>query len=289
MAVTEESRAAPNLTAEQWAGLARLGDLAQGMEALMGSPVAALPMRLAVQAGDWNERYALDESLRELLETVQALRAAGVLRLLRENAAFVMESLDLLRPLLPKLLEILKSVPLEELVAAGRSLADLLPKVQALIHFLQGAAGQDLARALRRAGDLWEETRADESVVATLKLLRRLQEDGNLERLADLSEQIGLLAETIDLSALVGNLIEENRENPLLNSFAALVHLGNSLSHALAESAEHAAKGDHRGGISGLYHMLKDPEVQRGMRVVAALPVYLEKSGVIRARSPAAG
>ena len=289
MAVTEESRTAPNLTAEQWAGLARLGDLAQGMEAMMGSPVAALPMRLAIQAGDWNERYALDESLRELLETVQALCAAGVLRLLRENAAFVMESLDLLRPLLPKLLEILKSVPLEELVAAGRSLAELLPKVQALIHFLQGAAGQDLVRALRRAGDLWEETRADESVVATLKLLRRLQEDGNLERLADLSEQIGLLAETIDLSALVGNLIEENRDNPLLSSFAALVHLGKSLSHALAESAEHAAKGDHRGGISGLYHMLKDPEVQRGMRVVAALPVYLEKSGVIPARSPAAG
>ncbi|MGC9239880.1 MAG: DUF1641 domain-containing protein [Acidithiobacillus sp.] len=289
MAVAEQNPTVPHLTPEQWAGLARLGELANGAETLMGSPVAALPMQLALKAGDWNERYAVDDSLQEVLETVKALREAGVLRLLRENAAFVVESLDLLRPLLPKLLDTLKTVPMEELITALRSLAEILPKAQALFAFLQGAAGQDLVRALRRAGDLWEETRADESIVAALKLLRRLQEDGNLARLADLSEQIGLLAQTIDLPALVGSLIEENRDNPLLNSFAAAMHLGKSLSQALAESAEHAAKGDHRGGLGGLYHMLKDPEVQRGMRVVAALPVYLEKSGVIPARSGTGG
>jgi len=285
----EQQRTAPNLTPEQWAGLARLGELVHGTQTLMEGPVAALPMHLALKAGDWNERYALDESLGELLETVKVLREAGVLKLLRDNAAFVVESLELLRPLVPRLLEALKSVPLEELLAAVRSLANLLPKAQALLVFLQGSAGRDLVSALRRAGDLWEETRADESIVAVLRLLRRLQEDGNLARLADLSEQIGLLAETIDLPALVGSLVEENRDNPLLNSIAAAMHLGRSLSQALAESAEHAAKGDHRGGLSGLYHMLKDPEVQRGMRVVAALPVYLEKSGVLPSRAANGG
>jgi uncharacterized protein YjgD (DUF1641 family) len=270
------------LTSEQWAGLARLGDLVQGLEFLMRSPASTVPVDLARKAGDWNERLALDETLLNVAETLQSLRQAGVLHLLRENAGFVVESIRLLAPLLPKLLETMKALPTQDLLRAARTLLEILSKVQALTDFLQGAAGKDLVAALRRMGDLWEETRADESLIALLQLLRRLQEDGNLQRLGDLSEQIGLLTETVDLPSLLGSLVQENRNNPLLESVGAAIHLSKALAQALAESSEHAAKGDHQGGLRGLYRTLKDPEVQRGLRVAATLPVYVEKTGVLK-------
>ncbi|MEB8485673.1 DUF1641 domain-containing protein [Acidithiobacillus ferriphilus] len=37
--------------------------------------------------------------------------------------------------------------------------------------------------------------------------------------------------------------------------------------------------------MAGLYHMLKDPTVQRGIRVLATLPAYLEKAGVLPKRN----
>ncbi|WP_139112072.1 DUF1641 domain-containing protein, partial [Acidithiobacillus thiooxidans] len=61
---------------------------------------------------------------------------------------------------------------------------------------------------------------------------------------------------------------------------ASLMQSGKLMAAALADAAEHEATGK-AGGLSGLYHMLKDPDVQRGMRVVAVLPVYLEKAGVL--------
>jgi uncharacterized protein YjgD (DUF1641 family) len=275
----------PVLTKEQWAGLARLGDLAHGLESFMGSPASALPMGLARKAGDWNERYALDENLRELLETLQSLREAGILRLLRENAAFLVESLRLLAPLLPQLLEDLKAFPIAELLRTVQKLAETAPKIQALFDFLQGPAGTELVSALRRIGDLWEETRADESLVALLRLLRRLQEDGNLQRLGDLSEQIGLLAETVDFPSLIGSLVQEGRESQLFDDMGVLLRLGRRLTQALAESIEHADQNDRHGGLVGLYRLLKDPEIQRGMRIAAALPTFVERAGATDTRN----
>ena len=49
----------------------------------------------------------------------------------------------------------------------------------------------------------------------------------------------------------------------------------------MTEATEHESNVT-TGGLSGLYHMLKDPDVQRGMRIIAVLPVYLEKSGVFK-------
>ena len=41
----------PSLTPEQWVGLARLGDLANGAEQFMGGPVGTLPMAILEKAG----------------------------------------------------------------------------------------------------------------------------------------------------------------------------------------------------------------------------------------------
>lgn len=35
------------------------------------------------------------------------------------------------------------------------------------------------------------------------------------------------------------------------------------------------------GGLGGLYRMLRDPEVQRGLRVLAVLPARLKEAGIL--------
>ncbi|WP_248885259.1 DUF1641 domain-containing protein [Acidithiobacillus acidisediminis] len=278
--MTTEQGSVPNLSAEQWAGLARLGDMVNGTQAFLGSPASSAVMDLALRFGEWNERYQLDESLEELLATVSTLRNAGILRWVRENAEFLRDNIELLQAFVPQLLKMVQEIPWAALPQALQILGELLPRVQALAEFVQMGAGNDLVAQLKKLGDLWEETRADETVIAALRLLRQLQEDGNLQRVAELSRQIGLMAETIPVESLVGQLLQEEEWGPLMSSLAALLHSGKAMTQALADAAEHEAHGKS-GGISGLYHMLKDPDVQRGMRVVAVLPVYLQKAGVL--------
>ncbi|MCE5393546.1 MAG: DUF1641 domain-containing protein [Acidithiobacillus sp.] len=276
----QESKEMPSLSPEQWAGLARLGDWMNGAEALMGSPAAALPMSTVLRLGQWLEKYQLDASLEELLATLQVLRESGILRGLRDNAHFLAENAELLQGMLPSLLERIREIPWTVLPQLLDLVASVLPRLQAVQEFLQSAAGNDLVASIKRIGDLWEETRADESVIAALQLLRQLQEDGNLERIGELSRQLGLLAETIPVGSLLGQLVQEQEHNPLLSSLGALLHSGKAMAKALADAAEHEAQGK-AGGLGGLYHMLKDPDVQRGMRVVAVLPIYLQKAGVL--------
>ncbi len=270
----------PPLTSEQWAGLARLGDLANGAEHFMGSPAGNMPMTLALKAGNWNERYDLEGSMVELLDTLKVLRESGILSLIRENAAFMTESVALLSPFIPGIITKLKEVPFADFLSALQLFGELIPKLNATLEFLKGPAGGAIVAKLKELGDIWQETAADSTIVEALRLLKQLQDDGNLQRVADLSRQIGLFAETIDLETLLGQFIRENQNSPLLNSAASLLQTGKLMAAALADAAEHEATGK-AGGISGLYHMLKDPDVQRGMRVVAVLPVYLEKAGIL--------
>ncbi|MEY2342442.1 DUF1641 domain-containing protein [Acidithiobacillus sp. IBUN Pt1247-S3] len=278
--MTTEQNVMPSLSPEQWAGLARLGDMVSSTESFLGSPASSAVIGLALRFGDWNERYQLDASVEELLATLNALRDAGILKWVRDNADFVRDNVQLLQGFGPQLLKVMQEIPWAILPQTLKLFSDVLPRVEALWGFLQTGAGNDLVAQLKKLGDLWEETRADESVVAALRLLRQLQDDGNLQRVADLSRQIGLLAETIPVESLMGQLLQEQESGPLLSAFATLMHSSKAMSKALADAAEHEARGK-AGGISGLYHMLKDPDVQRGMRVVAVLPVYLQKAGVL--------
>ncbi|WP_414039769.1 DUF1641 domain-containing protein [Acidithiobacillus sp. M4-SHS-6] len=270
----------PQFTAEQWAGLARLGDLASGAESFMNSPAGNLPMELALKAGTWNERYDLAESVEELLDTLKVLRDSGILSLIRENAAFLTESIRLLAPLIPGILENLRKIPLDEAMSALQLFSEIMPKLNAVMDFLKGPAGGAVVAKVKELGDIWQETSADTTIVEALRLLKQMLDDGNLQRVADLSRQIGLFAETIDLESLLGQFMQQSHDNPIFNSAAGLLQSGRLMAAALADATEHESRGK-TGGLSGLYHMLKDPEVQRGMRVVAVLPVYLEKAGVL--------
>ncbi len=277
MTATHDSLHPSPLSAEQWAGLARLGALVHEGEQALGQPATQSLVGFLRKLGDANERYALDDTLTEVLETLTALRESGVLRWIRENAGLVTETLALLRPFIPEILESLKSISAKELLEALKTLGTLLAKMHALEAFLGGEAGQDLVSALRRAGNLWEETRADETLAKTLRLLARLEEDGSLERLAVLSRWFALLEETVDPLALTGDLVRAGRDNPLLSLPARLGRSAEAVVQTLEETPP-----EKTGGLGGLYRMLRDPEVQRGLRVLAVLPARLKEAGVLK-------
>lgn len=276
MSATHDPSPSPPLSAEQWAGLARLGTLVHESERFLAGEAGASLAAGLRRAGDVNERDAPDETLAELLATLRALREAGVLRWVRENAALVTDTLALLRPFLPEILEALKKISLPRLLEALGALSALVPRAQALGEFLAGPAGEDLVTALCRAGDLWEETRADETLPRALRLLARLEEDGSLERLADLSRWLALLGETLDPGALAGDLVRANRENPLLALPARLGRSAETVARTLEDTPP-----ETRGGLTGLYRLLRDPEVQRGLRVLAVLPARLRDAGIL--------
>lgn len=171
MTATHDSPLPSPLSADQWAGLARLGVLVHEGEQALGHPATQSLVGFLCKLGDANERYALDDTLTEVLETLKALRESGVLRWIRENAGLVTETLALLRPFIPEILESLKSISAKELLEALKTLGTLLAKMHALEAFLGSETGEDLVSALRRAGDLWEETRADVTLAKTPRLL----------------------------------------------------------------------------------------------------------------------
>lgn len=165
-------------------------------------------------------------------------------------------------------------------MSALQLFSEIMPKLNAVMDFLNGPAGGAVVAKVKELGDIWQETSADTTIVEALRLLKQMQDDGNLQRVADLSRQIGLFAETIDLESLLGQFMQQSHDSPIFNSAAGLLQSGRLMAAALADATEHESRGK-TGGLSGLYHMLKDPEVQRGMRAVAVLPVYLEKAGVL--------
>lgn len=287
MAAQPKDPFTPSLTREQWAGLARLGDMIHGSEQLLGGPAGAFAMETVLRASQWNERFDLEGSIEEALATLSALREAAALRQIRENIPLMTETLQLLLPLLPQILDALRRIPLADMVAALRAVGDLVPRLNAVQAFLQGPMGDKLVAKIKEVGDLWEETATDETILEALRVLKGLQDDGNLERLAGLSRQIGLFAETIDLTALLGQLVRQGKDSALVASPAILLHSGEAMAQALAEAIEHASK-EPTGGLRGLLHMLSDPDVQRGMRTVAALPIFLEKVGVLPESKPMA-
>ncbi len=278
MPMAEDNAVNPPMTPEQWAGLAYLGDIAQKMQKLRGTPGVESPMATLLRAAEWDARYEMDALVPELLETLDVLRKTGGLRWIRENARYVSASLALLEPLVPQFLETLRKLPLAELSRSFGLASALLPRVEAIMEFLEGPAGEALVQKAVELGALWEETHAEESLVTLLRLFRQFGEDGNWERIASLSGQMGFFAGTADLDALAGQWVREMLSELPAIPVAGAIHTAARLFRALEEAME-SAESAPAGGIGGLYQLLKDPEVQRGLRLLALLPGCLKKTG----------
>lgn len=241
------------LTQEQWAGLATLGQAINGLSGPLSGPATAwIDRAMAAE-----QRDDLGGLLGELIATGVALRDSGLLALLREQAPLIVETLRALGPLVTEL----QQVPVNELLTT-------LSELRGWIRRLEAFAREHLAEPATRWTDEAAAFAADNDLDGTLRellqTLSRLHRNGTLAQLRELSDMLADSGDNRALASAAGQGLSQLREG-----------IGRVL--VAVARADRAADGDSDsdGGVSGLFHLLRDPDVQHGLRLLALLPGQL--------------
>jgi len=259
---------APELTAEQWQGLARLGDMIHGLETGLQGPAGegaaggARELAALVTEGD------LPRRLRGLMETLGAMQDSGLLDKLRDNAAYLNATLEQVQPLLGDLVEGSRELPWEELREDVAEIRALLDRVRALRRFLEEDLAGPLSGRIAGSAAFWEEEQLDDALPELLRTIGHLHRSGMLARLREVADNLSGAAREVDADSLLADLTKRLGDLPL----EQLARLGEGLEAARSASDEDAAR---LGGVHGLIHLLRDREVQKGLRTLSTLPAYL--------------
>ena len=258
------------LSAEQWAGLARLGDLGNRLGALIDGPLAGPATQALEHLGEVDARYDLAALAEKTVATLAALDKAGLLDLIRDNAQFVADSLEVLAPMIDDWLGKIRDLPAAELKADAEFALAMLRKARLVAGFVEDKLAGELAAKTVALTEFMQRNDTDQAVAEALVQLGRLYRCGLLKRLGDLGELVAGLEEGTDFESLAGSLVESLPQSAL--------HEVSEIVHSAEDALEDARKDEaHLGGIGGILHLLRDKEVQKGLRMLSVLPIYLEK------------
>lgn len=266
---TPQNATAP-LTQEQWNGLARLGDLGNRIGAWMDGPLGGPATETIQRLGELDAEYDLAPLAEKTVAMLHALNRAGVLDMIRDNTPFLTRSLATLQPWITQWLERAGELPAEDLKADVAFALGLLRKTRIVSEFVDEKLAGELTGKLVDATAFVQAHHTDEAIADVLVQLGRIHRSGLLPRLADLAEYASGLDEGTDLPSQLGDLVRALPEDAIERS-RALVH---GARDALADAGKDEK---HLGGYSGMLHLLRDKEVQKGLRVLSVLPLYLEK------------
>lgn len=254
----------PELSPEQWQGLARLADLINALSGPFAGPLTTTVERTLGLAS----RHDLVRLLETMIETTEALRASGLLKQIGDNADLMADSIRQLSPLLNTLPEKLDALPLAQLRHDLDRLHRLLDKAELFSDY---ATAHLAGPAVRWSVDVTEFAQQEalgESLKDLLQTLGHLHRNGSLAWLRDISDYL----EDGEQQQLLGSLVRGD-----IAGAANLPERARELLQGVQAAMDDAAgDSEHLGGISGLLHLLRDPDVQRGLRTLAVLPTYLE-------------
>lgn len=262
---------APPLSDEQWRGLARLADLVNGVDAGLQGPLGGPVSELLVAVGRAGAEHDLAALFGELLELLQAAHESGGLRKLRDNLALINETMQLLAPMAGELVQRLKAMPLEELSDELAGLQALYRKIDAARRFVDEHLADELTTQLVKAGEFWQQHELDGALGDLLKTIGRLHQTGALAQLRRLADYLGDNSRDLDGLALLGDGIR----NLDRLQVGRMGHLVEGFERALDDAEREEPR---LGGTTGLLHLLRDKQVQKGLRALFILPVYLERS-----------
>jgi hypothetical protein len=252
------------LSPEQWQGLARLADLVNAASGPFAEPMTGALNRTLGLAN----RYDIGDLAEAVLDTAEALHASGLLALLRDNADLLAESIRSLAPLLGALSEKLNGLPLAELKSDLNRLHALMDKADLLGAYATEHFAGPAARWSVDAADFARREALGESLQDLLQTLGHLHRNGSLAWLRDISDYLEVREQRRLLGGLAGQGVSDA---------ASLPDRARKLLQGVQSAMDDAAAdADQLGGVKGLLHLLRDPEVQRGLRALAVLPTYLE-------------
>lgn len=247
----------PQLTAEQWAGLATLGQVVQGLSGPLAGPATAwLTQAMAVE-----QREDLSGLVREVTDTASVLRDSGLLSILREQAPMLVEAIRVLGPMMTAL----RTVPVDEVLSGVADLSRWIKQLQALETFARDHLSGPATQWVDQMTAFGAEHEVDAALKDALVTLSHMHRNGSFARLRELS---GLFADKQDGSALAdiaGDGVDQLRDG-----------IGRILR--AIDQADHVADTADEGGIAGLIRMLRDPDVQHGLRLLALLPGQLRRA-----------
>jgi hypothetical protein len=252
------------LSPEQWQGLARLADLVNAVSGPFAGPMTGALDRTLGMAN----RHDIGDLAEAVLDTAEALRASGLLALLRDNADLLAQSIRLLVPLLARLPETLNGLPLEELKQDVERLHRLMDKTDLLGEYVAEYFAGPAVRMSVDAADFARREALGESLRDLLQTLGHLHRNGSLAWLRDISDYL----EDREQQRLLGSLAGQG-----IDGAASLTARTHKLLRGVQSAMDDAAAdADQLGGVKGLLHLLRDADVQRGLRALAVLPAYLE-------------
>jgi len=266
----DEPDATPPLSAAQWQGLARLGDIANLVASAMQTPAGGLLAEQADRVAEGYVRNDVPELLHDVLATLRSLRDSGVLDLLRENADLFMQTLELARTLLDAAWSRLDGLDLEAVRNDVQFAAATLRRARTVSEFVDANLSEDLAAQLSTVLELASREDLTGTLGDTIRTLAHLRANGTLELLRESSDYLTDAIGSVDRRELVPELVRRFEQLPLRK----LSRLGGATERALADARR---ESDELGGVRGLLRLLTDRQVQTGLVALASLLRELEQ------------
>lgn len=265
------------LRPEQWAALGRLADLVNGLE--QGTtPLAGALTGLLCQGSEVTSRYALPELLVALLDALKSLQDSGLLQKTTRYADYLARSADTLAATGAGLIEEMKGLPLADLRADMVELHRLLDGFRQLRDF----AGEHLAGPatglLAETSRFWQEKRMDEALADLLLTVSHLHRQGAFAKIRQAADYLPAL-DGIDVDQAMEGLLRLGGASQALAKLPELLNWAGALEEATQRASALSTSGRQApdGGIHGLYQLLRDKDVQEGLRTLTVLPVVLER------------
>lgn len=161
----------------------------------------------------------------------------------------------------------------EELSLAITAEIGALRKISAFLEFFANGPASEVTAAIVDATQFAVENDVQGGLQDALITLGELHRNGTLQFVRDWSRDAVDAAHALDWEQVAGEQISgmSDSNTPSIGALLSAVR-----------SATNDADDDqkHLGGVGGLIHMLRDPEVQHGMRTLMVLPGYLRKAGI---------
>ncbi|MET0028090.1 MAG: DUF1641 domain-containing protein [Candidatus Thiodiazotropha sp.] len=255
----------PILSPAQWQGLARLADWVNALSGPLAEPASGSITRFMNLA----TQHDLPEITESLVETLEALHHSGLLKVIAQNADLIAGSIQLLVPLIGTLTEQIDRQPWQQIKQDQQRLHELLDKVEILQTTMRQQFAGPAVRWSVDAVNFAQQETLGESIKDLLQTLGHLHRNGSLAWLRNTSDYLDR-----DTQA---QLLAELTSPQVADRAAGIPAKARRLLQQLQAAVDDASQDTpNLGGIKGLIHLLRDPEVQRGLRVLAVLPGFLD-------------
>lgn len=278
------------LTDEQWAGLARIGDLGARLGQVLDGPSAGVLTGGVDRIGQLSARYDVVGLAESVIATLDQLERAGLLAAVRDNAQFVSASAETLLPLLSNWLQQLSALPVEEIKADVENLFSMLRKLHTVGDFVEKRLAGDITAGAVSFSDFLRINHTDEAITDLLILLGRLQRSGILanagrwaESAAGLFDNESSIASAKSLMPLLSKWLEQLAELPIdevKTDVQALFLLMRKL-RSVAEFIDTHLAGELTAGAVSAAEFVHDNATDKAISELLIMLGQLHRSGLL--------